>query len=227
MREKLALIFIFIFAVNQSVWGEKSRSGEEYERIKQQQLVTQVFGLAELPSLTGCWHGKWEIQLYFGPEENPLWQVWCCFKVKAANEQLNVTNKTLYQQVEHKWNYGSVLFSKNNPVDQNTKYCNPGQVTQKACRQSQNPSYAMTVCLFLFVCPVISLYIAYWGDFFCLFPHNSWPHAITAMFCASHSCFKGLIFSIFYPLVWSKNNMLNLFKAFQSDDGKAFHFAFC
>lgn len=46
-------------------------------------------------------------------------------------------------------------------------------------------------------------------------------HTITAMFCTLHSCFKELIFFIFFSLVWSKSNMLNLFKAFQSDDGKA------
>lgn len=46
-------------------------------------------------------------------------------------------------------------------------------------------------------------------------------HTITDMFCTLDSRFKYLIWFIFSSLDGSKANMLNLFKAFQSDDGKA------
>ena len=46
-------------------------------------------------------------------------------------------------------------------------------------------------------------------------------HTIAAMLYTSHSSSNELIYFIFLSLVWSKANMLNLFKAFQSDDGKA------
>lgn len=77
----------------------------------------------------------------------------------------------------------------------------------------------------MFVCLVLIIpFSAYCTDPF-VYPSISDDHipkhTITAMFCTLHSSFKELIFFIFFSLVWSKANMLNLFKAFQSDDGKA------
>lgn len=176
---------------------------------------------------TGWRHGKWENQLNFSPDENPWWQVWWHFKGKVTSGHLNVTGNTHYQQGCRsntlKFRVLAILMINIQVYKLKcTTFYDKKKEKEKSLILWQ---YRCFLCLLMFVCLVVIIRFSPHCTDPCVYSYISDDHipkhTITAMFFTLHSCFKELIFFIFFSLVWSKANMLNLFQAFQSDDGKA------